>query len=362
MSFSLTNFTDLCKLAIQYKASDIHLRSGEAPLLRIKGELIPVQSKTLDSSNIIEICDILFKNNEIMNHFERITEHDGSFEIENLCRIRYNFFKFSGNYGLIIRLISKEIPSIEDLKLPSILAEIVKAKHGLILVTGPTGCGKSTTLASMIQQINSTQSSHIITIEDPIEYIHPQLKSRISQREIGDDTENFTTGLRSALRQDPDVILIGEMRDPETISTALKAAETGHLVMSTLHTTNSIATINRIIAMFKTEQQADVKKRLAETLVATIGQRLLKSQNKNQMVLAQEIMISNPGVKECIVGKEDIHQITHIIERGYNQKNNKSQSFDQSIQRLFKKGLISQETAEKEFSSKSDFLQKMIVE
>ncbi|HLE11548.1 MAG: hypothetical protein A2504_05685 [Bdellovibrionales bacterium RIFOXYD12_FULL_39_22] len=361
MAFSLTNLKDLANVAIKYNASDIHLRTDEPPVLRIGSELVPVQSKSLSEITIYEICAIIFTGHKYQGQVDKITEADGAFNIPDLCRVRFNFFKYTGRPGLVLRIISKEIPTIESLNLNPIIKNISNLSRGLVLVTGPTGCGKSSTLAAIINEINKKKAAHIITIEDPIEFVHPQIKSRLSQREVTIDTPTFAEGLRSALRQDPDVILIGEMRDAETISTALSAAETGHLVLSTIHTKNTIATITRIISMFSGEQQADIKKALAENLQATIGQRLLKSEKgAGKMVAALEIMMMSPGIRECILGEQELRSITAIIERG--SSNGGGQSFDQSILDLFKRKIISREVAAEEFSSPADFSQKLLIE
>ena len=362
MGFSSKNLTSLVSVALDNNASDIHIRENESPCLRIHGELVPVQTKQFSRDDIKDICEIMFENKNIISNIQNTKESDGGFEIPNVCRIRYNFFQFNSKFGLILRLVKNNIPSIESLGLPSVITKIAGQKRGLILVTGATGSGKSTTLASMINHINENKHSHILTIEDPIEYLHTQKKSRISQREIGKDTDSFTNGLRSSLRQDPDIILIGEMRDPETISTALKAAETGHLVLSTVHTTNALATIGRILGMFSPTEQEDVRKRLSENLFATIGQRMLKSSRGKGIVISMEVMITTPGVKEIILGKESLSRLTKIISEGRGKGGNGSQSFDQHTFELYKKGLISKETALSASESQSDFLQKLIVD
>ncbi len=362
MAFTIKHLTSLVQIAVEHNASDIHIRMDEAPCLRIRGELKSVNAKPLGQSELNDICSIVFNNQELTSKINHLQELDGSFEIPETCRLRYNYFKYNDKIGLILRIIKTSVPTIEELKLPQVINQICHQKRGLILVTGATGSGKSTTMASMINEINQNSSSHIITIEDPIEYIHQQKKSRITQREIGKDTENFTSGLRSALRQDPDVLLIGELRDSETISTALKAAETGHLVLATVHTSNTISTITRIIAMFPHDEQQEIKKRLAENLYATIGQRMLRGVVKNSIVLAQEIMITGPGIKECIIGKEDMSRIRNILSNSKNKDEVHGQSFDQHIMELYKDGRISKETALSSVDTQADFLQKLVIE
>lgn len=349
----------LVKVAIDHKASDIHIRAEEAPCLRIRGEIVPIQTRNFSNEDVLDISRILTLS---QISIEEKTELDGAYDFENLCRVRFNIFKYNQKYGIILRLVNSVIPTIEELGLSPSIQKICEQKRGLILVTGATGSGKSTTLAAMINQINMTQSAHIVTVEDPVEFIHPQLKSRITQREIGTDTHDFSTALRAALRQDPDIILIGEMRDPETIAIALKAAETGHLVLSTVHTTNAVATIGRIISMFPKEEQDYVQKRLAEHLFATVSQRMLPSV-MGDVVIAQEIMVNNPGIKECIMGTEPLSRINTIISQSKNNKDSISgQSFDQHIFQLYHNGHISKETALSSVTSQADFIQKLIVE
>lgn len=359
MAFSKQNLISLIQVAVQHKASDIHIRTNEVPCLRIKGELIPIQSKPLSSEDTLEVAKIILNKKDIAEKMSQIKEVDGGFAIPSLCRVRYNLFKYDRKIGMILRIINETIPSIKELGLKSVISNICNAKRGLVLVTGPTGSGKSTTLAAMIDRINEQKSSHIITIEDPIEYLHPQRKSRVTQREIGRDTESFTSGLRAALRQDPDIILIGEMRDVETIQIALKAAETGHLVLSTVHTTNALATIGRIISMFPPQEQEDVRKRLAINLYATISQRMLKRADGKGVVIAQEIMVSNPGIKECISGEEPLERMLEVIKENNGPGGNGSISFDQHIMELFNDKLISKETALTAVSSQSDFITQL---
>ncbi|MEI8347815.1 MAG: PilT/PilU family type 4a pilus ATPase [Pseudomonadota bacterium] len=361
MAFSLKNLTNLLQVALQHNASDIHLRTEEMPCLRIRGDLIPIQTRQFSKEDMLDIAKILFNNDEIFARIGQINEMDGGFGITDLCRMRYNFFRYSNRIGIVLRIIKTKIPNVDELGIPTLIDKIADCPRGLVLVTGATGSGKSTTLAAMIHHINISRPCHIVTIEDPIEYVHTQIKSRISQREVGLDTIDFPIALRSALRQDPDVILIGEMRDTETISTALKAAETGHTVFSTVHTTDAITTIGRIISMFPSSEQEEVRKRLAENLYATIGQRLLSSTKKNGLCVAMEIMINGVGVKECITGKENINRIPEIIAEGRGKGGNGSQTFDQHLMDLFESGLITKETALEAATSQSNFLQKLLV-
>lgn len=361
MAFSLKNLAALIKVAAENKASDIHIRTDEVPCLRIKGDLVPVQTKVFTAQDVSDIVKILIHDEEKLNLVHKKIEVDGAFQIPDLCRLRYNLFHYFGSIGIVLRIINTKVPTLKELDQPKVVARVATSERGLVLVTGATGSGKSTTLASMIDHINSTKPTHIITIEDPIEYMHEQKMSRVSQREVGTDTENYSSGLRSALRQDPDVISIGEMRDQITADIALKAAETGHLVLSTLHTTNVVTTIGRIISLFPAHEQAEVRKRLAENLQAVICQRMLKGVD-GRIVVAQEIMVMSPGIKECILGKEDLGRIPLIISQGQGKSTNGGQTFDQHIMYLYQNGFITKETALESVSSQSDFIQKLIVD
>lgn len=359
MAFSAQNFGSLLKIAVQHNASDIHLRTNESPSLRISNDLVPVQSKPFSSEDIEDIIKIIVTDHSRLGDLQDLTEFDGGMEVQNLCRLRYNIFRYNGNFGIVLRIVKLGVPSIDTLNLPRVIKSISENHRGLVLVTGATGSGKSTTLAAMIDHINQVRPCHIVTIEDPIEYIHQAKKARISQREIGTDTPDFSTALRSALRQDPDIILIGEMRDAETISIALKAAETGHLVLSTIHTTNATTTIGRIISMFPPEEQEEIRKRLAENLKATVSQRMLKSTTETGVAIAQEIMVTSPGIRECIRGEESLSRILSIIKEGKGKSGSGSQGFDQHIMDLYNDGLISKEQALAAAESESDFLQKL---
>lgn len=361
MSFTTKHLASLIQVAVQHQASDVHIRSGETPVLRIKGDLVPVQTKNFSVEDIVDIMSIMTNDPEFHQKVNTINELDGGYSVPEMCRVRFNFFRFSTQLGIILRVIKDKVPTLKELGMPAILSQIALQNRGLILITGATGSGKSTTLAAMINHINENRASHILTIEDPIEYVHKQQSSRITQREIGIDTGSYTEALRAALRQDPDVILVGEMRDPETVSTALKAAETGHVVFSTMHTTNVLTTIGRIISMFSPQEQPEIRKRMAENIHAIIGQRMLPGKNQN-VILAQEIMVTNPGVKEAIQGKEDIGRIQTIMANGFQKGGSGGQTFDQHIMRLYQDKLITKETALEAVSSQADFIQKLIVE
>jgi len=328
--------------------------------MRIRGDLVSVQAKPFTEENIEDICKILFEEDELINKYNDIKEQDGSFTIPDLCRLRFNFYRYNLNQGIILRIVKNHIPTIDELGLPPVIKSIAETKRGLILVTGATGSGKSTTLAAMINHINQNRKAHIITIEDPIEYLHPQINSRISQREVGRDTKNFSHALRAALRQDPDIILIGEMRDTETIDISLKAAETGHAVFSTVHTTNAISTIGRIVSMFPPEEQESIRKRMAISLSSTISQRMLKSAEEDKIIVAQEIMLTNPGVKECILGDEPLGNLPGVIAKTKEPDGTGGQTFDQHIIELYDNNLITKETALNAVTSQTDFMQRLM--
>lgn len=353
MAFTKEAFFNLVKSASVSGVSDIHLRTDEKPCFRMRGDLIPVKLEPLTNDDLKMICAIMIKDEDVLKKLDKVKEHDGSFSVPKVCRVRYNLMRYQGKMGLILRLISDKVPTTEELKLPAVINKIAEANAGLVLVTGATGSGKSSTLAAMINYINRTAAVHILTLEDPVEYVHSPIKARVTQREIGADTSDFNSALRSALRQDPDIILIGEMRDAETISIALKAAETGHLVFGTVHTTDALSTIGRLISMFPPEEQNVVRTRIADNLHATVSQRLLKTVDGKGRIAAQEIMINNPGIRESIMDPHKMKEIYMYIEKGKNGSG--AQSFDQHITALYKSGLISMEEAKGNATKPEDF-------
>lgn len=340
------NIRDLLHLMIEKRASDLHLKEGRPPLMRIDGKLIPLDMEILSNSDLKEMIYSIMDEKQ-RKKFEETNEMDLAYNLEGVARYRANVFRQMGKLEMVMRAIPIKIPSIEELNLPSILNEIALYPRGLVLVTGTTGSGKSTTLAAMINKINENYNNHIVTIEDPIEFVHSDKKSSISQREVGLDTESFGSALKYVLRQDPDVILIGEMRDMETVRTALSAAETGHMVFSTLHTMDTIQTINRILDFFPKEQQNQVRIQLAGTLRAVISLRLIKRSDGTGMVPAVEVMIVTPTVRGYIEeGK--LGAIKDLIKDGAQYG---MQTFDQSLINLYKKGLISLEEAKRNATS-----------
>ncbi len=344
-------------LALRERASDIHFKSGLPPIFRIDGRLIPVKGVERLRPEDVSKLGAAIMNEDQKERFRREHQVDLAYSIPGLGRFRANIFTQRGTVGIVFRVIPTYILSFEELNLPKILEKIAGEVRGLVLVTGATGCGKSTTLASMIDYINNTRTAHIITIEDPIEFLHRDKKSIITQREIGIDAVSFADALRGALRQDPDVILVGEMRDVETMEIALTAAETGHLVLSTLHTLDATESINRIVSSFPPYQQKQIRLQLATVLKAVISQRLVPRKDGKGRVPAVEVMVSTARIRECIMDKERTKEIAEAIATGYTTYG--MQTFDQSLLNLLQKGLISYEEALRQASNPSDFALKV---
>ncbi|GAF64084.1 Tfp pilus assembly protein, pilus retraction ATPase PilT [Bacillus sp. TS-2] len=320
-------------------ASDIHITVGIPPMFRINGELINARESLVKPDETKELAKALIPS-YLWEEFKKKKDIDFSYGISNVSRYRVNAYFQRGCVCLAIRVIPTSIPSLEELKMPEILKELAQKPHGLVLVTGPTGSGKSTTLASMIDYINRHYNRHIITLEDPIEYLHKHNKSIINQREIGSDTHHFANGLKSCLRQDPDIILVGEMRDNETIATAITAAETGHLVLGTLHTTDAASTIDRVIDVFPHEQQAQIRIQLASVLNGVITQRLFKQKNFQGRVAATEVLINNGAIRN-LIRNEKIYQIRSVMQTSKAQG---MHTLDMSLHQLIQQNQVSRET------------------
>ncbi|MBI5187994.1 MAG: type IV pilus twitching motility protein PilT [Nitrospirae bacterium] len=321
--------------------SDLHLKVGRPPLMRIKGELIPTEYPVIGKENMKELLLSMLTDIQIKK-LEDERELDFSYLVEGLARFRGNIFHQMGYLGAVFRVIPVEIKTVDQLGLPQVLKDLVFRNQGIILVTGPTGSGKSTTLAAMIDHLNENRSHHIITIEDPVEFVHKDKKCTINQREIGFDTHSFSAALKRALRQDPDVILVGEMRDPEAITIAMTAAETGHLVFSTLHTNDAKQSIDRIIDTFPPEQQHQVRMQLAMTLCSTVSQRLIKKSDGSGRVAVIEVMINTPTIRKMIEeGK------TGAIDKAISDSASlyKMQTMNQHLFQLVKEGAITKEDA-----------------
>jgi twitching motility protein PilT len=348
---------DLLKLAVDKGASDLHLKVGTFPMCRVHGRLTRVSNdKKLDHEDLVEMAASIMSATQ-RQRFKDAQEIDLAYSVPGLGRFRCNVFQQRGTIGMVLRVIPFRVKTIDELGLPTVLKKIAEDERGLVLVTGTTGSGKSTTLAGMIDHINNTRSSHVITIEDPIEYLHRDNEAIITQREIGVDTRSFAYALRSALRQDPDVVLVGEMRDLETIETALHAAETGHLVFSTLHTLDATETINRIISVFPPHQQKQIRLQLAVVLKAAIAMRLVPRADGQGRVAAMEVLVATPFIKDCIIDKEKTHLIPTAIAQGTSQYG--MQTFDQSIFDLFSRGLITYDEALRWASNVDEFKLKV---
>lgn len=345
-------FLSLLKAAVQNRASDIHLATGQPPALRSQDGLIPVNLPNFTAEEMNVLCQFMVTDPKVKQTFQERTDIDGSFEVRGLGRFRFNIYKTTHGRAAVLRVINAKVPTIEELQLPDTLKRIADAPRGLILVTGATGSGKSSTLAAMIDYLNETQALHILTVEDPVEFMHTQKKSRISQREIGKDTDTYAIALKSALRQDPDVILVGEMRDIETLDIALKAAETGHLVFSTVHTSDAMKTVGRLVSLYPAGEQNSARVRLADNLHAVISQRLVPN-TAGGKVVAQEIMVNNLGIQECILDEKKTAEIPSFIEKG--REVSGMQTFDQHLSDLVRKELVDMDTAMQYASNPSDF-------
>lgn len=348
---------ELLKAAMEKGASDLHLKVGVCPMVRINGELTPLDNfPKLNQEEAIALAFSVM-NPAQKGKFKERYELDLAYGAAGLGRFRVNVFQQRGTIGIVLRVIPVKILPIRDLTLPPVVEKLAMEQRGLILVTGTTGSGKSTTLASMIDHINQNRTANIITIEDPIEFLHRDKKGIVSQREIGHDTESFSVALRSALRQDPDVILVGEMRDFETISTALVAAETGHLVMSTLHTLDAVETINRIISVFPPYQQKQIRMQLASVIKGVVSMRLAPRADGKGRVPAAEIMVATQTIREAIIDPEKTRRIYDIIAAGESQYG--MQTFDQSLYGLLTKQLVTYEEALKWTTHPEDFALKV---
>ncbi len=347
------NLNEILKVALKGGASDIHLKSGLPPMFRVDGALVPLKNGERILPEEMQNVALSIMNPVQKARFEEHRECDLAYGIPGLGRFRVNVFQQRGTVGIVFRVIPFGVKSIEQLLLPKVIEKIAMENRGLILVTGTTGSGKSTTLAAMIDYINSNRTAHIMTIEDPIEFLIRDRRSIVNQREIGVDTQSFANALRAALRQDPDVILVGEMRDYETIETAITAAETGHLVMSTLHTLDATETINRIISVFPPYQQKQVRLQLGSILKAVLSQRLVPRADGKGRVPALEVLVSTARVRECISDKDRTKEIPDAIAKGFTTYG--MQTFDQSLMHLVKQDLVTYEEALKHVSNPDDF-------
>ena len=344
---------DILGMALKSNTSDIHLKAGIPPVFRIDGNLRPLpKAPRLTTESVRNMCEAIM-NDRQRAKFAEVNEIDLAYGVPGLGRFRVNVFMQRNSVSAVFRAIPFKIATLDNLVMPPVLKKIAEESRGLVLVTGATGSGKSTTLAAMIDYINSTRTAHIVTIEDPIEYLHRDRKCIINQREVGFDTTGFAPALKSALRQDPDVILVGEMRDLETTETALAAAETGHLVLSTLHTIDAPETISRIVSMFPPHQQRNVRLQLSNILKGVISQRLIPRIEGKGRVAAVEVMISTAWIRELIDDQEKTYQLREAIAQGYTTYG--MQIFDQALMDLVKRKIISYKEALRQSSNPDDF-------
>lgn len=334
------------------KASDLHLRVGIRPHLRVDGTLLPIDAPVVSPEEMETILNQILSEKQ-KERFLRRQELDLALSVAKMGRFRINIYRQRGTVAMALRAVNTLVPSFEELNLPEVIGKLADLRRGLVIITGTTGSGKSTTLASVIEHINATRSDNILTVEDPIEYVYRDNKSILSQREVGGDTESFSAALRHAFRQDPDTILIGEIRDLETMSIALTAADTGHYVLTTLHTMNAIETISRVISFFPPHQHQQVRLILAGTLQAVISQRLLPRSDGPGRVPAVEVLVNTAAVRECVIDPTKSSGIMDLIEGGGVQYG--MQSFDQSIMKLYRQGLIDYEVAMANTTNPDDF-------
>ncbi|MHB2152854.1 type IV pilus twitching motility protein PilT [Calditrichota bacterium GD2] len=340
------NFDQILRFAVRQNASDIHFSSGMQPIVRLVGELKRIDAPVITYEDLRNFI-FAYLRPEQRAAFEKNLEIDFSLSIEGISRFRVNVFKHSNGLSASFRIIPEQIRTLNELLMPPVLKEIVRHRKGLILVTGPTGSGKSTTLAAMIDEINRNRRDHIITLEDPIEYLHRPKLSLIHQREVGVHTQSFAQGLRAALREDPDVILVGEMRDIETITNALHAAETGHLVFSTLHTNSASETVDRIINVFPGEQQQQIRVILAGALVAVISQRLVRQAHRTDRIALLEILIATPAIRN-LIREGKTHQIESAIQMGAEFG---MRTFQKSLDELRQRNLVPPDMIKVDFAN-----------
>lgn len=349
----------IIKAAIDRGASDLHIKAGDVFRARIDGKLVAITKQALTPEQTRAIALRLIPNESVRQNIDGLLDYDCSWGAAGIGRFRVNILRQRSSFMVVMRVIPFNVPTIAELTLPPVLEEISVSERGMVLVTGVTGSGKSSTLAAMIHHINLNVHKHIVTLEQPIEFLHRDVQSSITQREVGVDTESFRDGLRAALRQDPDVIVLGELRDPESIDTACKAAETGHLLMATVHTPDAQSTIMRMVSMFPPEEQDVVRIRLAESLHAVISQRLLPRADGRGRIVAAEVMLATPTIRDLILDGKRIGEIREFIEEGRDQYG--SQSFDQHLADLVNSGVITYDVALAGSTRPADFELKMKV-
>jgi twitching motility protein PilT len=346
----------IIKAAVDRGASDLHIKAGDVFRARINGKLVPLTKQRLTPEQTKAIALRFIPSDEDRARIEKIRDYDCSWGMPGIGRFRVNILRQRSSFMIVMRVIPFDVPTFESLRLPAVLTQVASAERGMILVTGVAGSGKSSTMAAIINHINQTQHRHILTLENPIEFLHRDINCSVTQREIGTDTDDFRMGLRAALRQDPDVVLIGEMRDAETIDTAMKAAETGHLLISTLHTPDAVTTVNRIVSMFPPEEQEIARLRLAEALQAVVSQRLLPRADGHGRVAALEIMICSDIARDMIKDTERTSELTDYI--GDSREKYGMQTFDQHLMDLASEGVVTYETATAAASDPKEFGQQ----
>ena len=347
----------IIKAAVDRGASDVHIKAGDVFRARIDGKLVPLTKQRLTPEQTKAIALKLIPVEADQKRIDTILDYDCSWGSPGIGRFRVNILRQRSSFMIVMRVIPFEVPTFETLNLPRVLEKIAVAERGMVLVTGVTGSGKSSTMAAMINHMNQKLNKHILTLENPIEFLHRDLNSSITQREIGSDTDSFGIGLRAALRQDPDVILIGEMRDAETVDIAMKAAETGHLLVSTLHTPDATTTIARVVAMFPPEEQEVVRVRLSESLQAVVSQRLLPKADGKGRAAALEVMLATAAIRDLIKDRNRVAEIKDYIEEGRDQYG--MQSFDQHLMELVGTGAVTFETAKAAATNPADFELKL---
>jgi twitching motility protein PilT len=348
---------NIIKAAVERGASDLHIKAGDVFRARIDGKLVPLTKQALTPDQTRSIALKLIPNDEDRARIDKIQDYDCSWGSPGIGRFRVNILRQRSSFMIVMRVIPFEIPTFDTLRLPPVLKTIAESERGMVLVTGVTGSGKSSTMAALVNHINATKHKHVVTLENPLEFLHRDLQCSITQREIGVDTESFRMGLRAALRQDPDVILIGEMRDAETIDTAMKAAETGHLLVSTLHTPDAQSTVMRILAMFPPEEQDAVRVRLAESLVAVVSQRLLPKKDGAGRVAAVEVLVVTAAIRELILDNDRIDEIRDFMAQGREQYG--MQTFDQHLTDLVQADEVEFAVALAAATNPSDFELKL---
>ena len=343
----------IIKAAVDRGASDLHIKAGDVFRARIDGKLVPLTKQRLTPEQTKAIAQRLISNEDDRGRLDKLRDYDCSWGMPGIGRFRVNILRQRSSFMIVMRVIPFDVPTFESLKLPTVLSQVATAERGMVLVTGVTGSGKSSTMAAIINHINQNQHRHILTLENPIEFLHRDINCSVTQREIGVDTDDFRTGLRAALRQDPDVILIGEMRDAETIDTAMKAAETGHLLVSTLHTPDAVTTVNRIVSMFPPEEQDIARLRFSEALHAVVSQRLLPRADGRGRAAALEVMLATGTVRDMIREKDRTPSLHDYIKEAREQYG--MQTFDQHLMDLVADDVVSYETALAASSNPSDF-------